>query len=190
MTSGRSDGPEGATAIAGCVTRAEMEVPGAIRESAASGVPLLGVCLGLQLLMSHGSEFTPHKGLGIIEGDVVRFEGNDAAGAPLKVPHIGWTGVYPAGGDKWSTPVMDGVPAGGLMYFVHSYYVRPADVSIVAANARYESVEFCAAVSRDNIFACQFHPERSGPTGLLIYRNFADALKRRGSKVAVPIPSV
>jgi glutamine amidotransferase len=162
----------------------------AIRESAAAGIPLLGVCLGLQLLMSDGSEFTPHKGLGIIEGDVIRFEGKDSLGAPLKVPHIGWTGVYPTTGEKWITPVLDDVPSGGLMYFVHSYYVRPANPAIVAAQARYESVEFCAAVSRDNIFACQFHPERSGPTGLLIYRNFADSLARRGAGMSVPIPSV
>jgi imidazole glycerol-phosphate synthase subunit HisH len=71
-----------------------------------------------------------------------------------------------------------------LMYFVHSYYVRPENPTIVAARARYGSVEFCAAVSRDNIFACQFHPERSGPAGLLIYRNFADALSRRDAKTS------
>jgi imidazole glycerol-phosphate synthase subunit HisH len=157
----------------------------AIRESVSRDTPLLGVCLGFQLLMSHGSEFTPHRGLGIIEGDVVRFDGEDAAGAPLKVPHIGWTGIScPDGDSGWITPVLDGVANGALMYFVHSYCVRPENPTIVAARARYGSVEFCAAVSRDNIFACQFHPERSGPAGLLIYRNFADALSRRDAKTS------
>jgi glutamine amidotransferase len=162
----------------------------AIREAVAAGTPLMGVCLGLQLLMSHGSEFTPHRGLGIIEGEVVRFEGNDSRGNPLKVPHIGWTGIDSPNGEGWKTSALGGVPAGSLMYFVHSYYARPADRSIVAATARYESVEFCAAVSRDNVFACQFHPERSGPVGLLLYRNFSAALTSRLSNVSVPISPV
>jgi glutamine amidotransferase len=162
----------------------------AIRESAAAGTPLLGICLGLQLLMSRGSEFGPHDGLGIIDGDVIRFEGNDAAGAPLKVPHIGWTGIAPVDADRWSTPMLKGVPVGGLMYFVHSYYVRPANPEITAATAAYESVEFCAAISRANIFACQFHPERSGPIGLRIYRNFAESLVRRGADAPVTLPTV
>jgi glutamine amidotransferase len=162
----------------------------AIRASASRGTPLLGVCLGLQLLMSHGTEFVPHRGLGIIAGEVIRFDGVDASGAPLKVPHIGWSAIgQPAGHSRWINTSLDGVANGGLMYFVHSYYVRPANTEIVAATARYGSIEFCAAVSQDNIFACQFHPERSGPAGLLIYRNFADALTRRTSYTPAYIPS-
>jgi len=160
----------------------------AIRESAARGTPLLGVCLGLQLLMSHGSEFRPHRGLGLIEGEVVRFEGVDPTGSALKVPHIGWSGISPADGGRWITPMLNDVPRGGLMYFVHSYYVRPVNSEIIAAKARYGSVEFCAGVSRGNIFACQFHPERSGPTGLLIYRNFAQALSLRAGSTLAFIP--
>jgi imidazole glycerol-phosphate synthase subunit HisH len=162
----------------------------AIRESAAAGTPLLGVCLGLQLLMTHGSEFKPHLGLGIIEGKVVRFEGNDADGSPLKVPHIGWSAIsYPPRRGQWISPVLKGVADGALMYFVHSYYVRPANPGIVAATAHYGPVEFCAAVARDNIFACQFHPERSGPAGLAIYKNFADALNQSAINTLAFTPS-
>jgi glutamine amidotransferase len=157
----------------------------AIRESASAGTPLLGVCLGLQLLMTHGSEFTPHLGLGIIKGEVVRFEGNDSSGTPLKVPHIGWSGIrYPAGHARWVAPVLKDAPDGALMYFVHSYYVRPANPAVVAATAMYGPVEFCAAIAQDNIFACQFHPERSGPAGLAVYRNFAAALNQGATTLA------
>jgi glutamine amidotransferase len=165
----------------------ESGLSDAIRESAERGVPLLGVCLGLQLLMSDGSEFVPHLGLGIIQGTVVRFNGESAPGVPLKVPHIGWSPIHSAKPRTWNAPLLDGITEGALMYFVHSYYVRPSDTGVIAATARYGSIEFCAAVSQGNIFACQFHPERSGPTGLVVYRNFADALRSESHPAPAPL---
>lgn len=165
----------------------ESGLSDAIRESAERGVPLLGVCLGLQLLMSHGSEFVPHSGLGIIPGTVVRFNGESAPGVPLKVPHIGWSQIRSGTHRGWNAPLLGGITEGALMYFVHSYYVRPSDAGIIAATARYGSIEFCAALSRGNTFACQFHPERSGPTGLVVYRNFADALRPESHPASAPL---
>ncbi|HYH40701.1 MAG TPA: imidazole glycerol phosphate synthase subunit HisH, partial [Burkholderiales bacterium] len=137
------------------------------------GTPLLGICLGMRLLMEEGTEFTPHRGLGIIEGRVQRFEGTDEQGRPLKIPHIGWNAVEPRAAGWAGTPLAPLAP-GEFMYFVHSYYVVPSQPEVVAAQARYGNVEFCAAIGRGNVWGCQFHPERSGPRGLSIYRAFAE----------------
>jgi glutamine amidotransferase len=146
----------------------------ALRLVVQRGTPLFGVCLGLQLLMREGSEFRPHAGLGLIEGRVVRFEGHADNGRPLRVPHIGWNAVQRVGAvpAAWSGTPLASTADGTYMYFVHSYYVVPEDPGVVVATARYGDVEFCAALRRGNTFACQFHPERSGPAGLEVYRAF------------------
>jgi len=157
----------------------------ALRLVVQRGTPLLGVCLGLQLLMRDGSEFRPHAGLGLVPGRVVRFEGHDKDGRPLRVPHIGWNAVRRvtgSGPDPWSATPLADTPDGAYMYFVHSYYVIPDDPGAVVATARYGDVEFCAAVHRGSIFACQFHPERSGPAGLAVYRAFAAMVGARGGR--------
>lgn len=152
----------------------------ALREVAARGTPLFGICLGMQLLMEEGSEFTVHAGLGIVPGRVVRFAGADEAGAPLKVPHIGWNSVFPApGGRSWKGTPLDGSPEGVYVYFVHSYHAVPATDAVRVGVTRYGSVEFCSALASAAVFGCQFHPERSGPQGLQMYRRFAGALQRR-----------
>ena len=153
----------------------ESGLADALRTVATRGTPLLGVCLGLQMLMAHGTEFTSHDGLGIFPGRVERFPTRDLDGNVLRVPHIGWTPIAAPDDrtDAWDDTLLSTTPAGTSMYFVHSYRVIPDDTGIVAATAGYRGVEFVAAVARDNIFACQFHPERSGPAGLEIYRQFA-----------------
>jgi glutamine amidotransferase len=148
----------------------------ALRTVAERGTPLMGVCLGMQLLMEEGSEFTPHRGLGILPGRVVRFLGRDDTGAPLKVPHIGWNRVHrPPGrpGDPWSGTPLQATPEGEYMYFVHSYVVVPGEPDLCVGVSRYGGIEFCSAVVRGNVFGCQFHPERSGPQGLQVYGAFA-----------------
>jgi glutamine amidotransferase len=153
----------------------------ALARVADRGTPLLGICLGMQLLMDQGSEFTLHRGLGIIPGSVQRFQGTDGRGAPLKVPHIGWNAIRPPNDETtmWDgTPLVD-IPPGDFMYFVHSYYVVPERPNLVAAYARYGTVEFCAAIRYGNVFGCQFHPERSGVRGLSIYRAFAQGTADR-----------
>lgn len=151
-----------------------------IRAAVEEGKPLLGICLGMQLLMMESWEFGHREGLGIIQGDVVKLPEGMSGGCRLKVPQVGWNGIRPVGDDQlieragasWSGTVLEGLADGEHFYFVHSYYCRPSD-SAVLALTEYGSLPFSSAVRRDNVQGCQFHPERSGPQGLQIYKNFA-----------------
>ena len=125
--------------------------------------PFLGICLGLQLLLQTSYEEGEHQGLGFLAGDVVRFEPSDPS---LKVPHIGWNQLWMRPG----VPLFTGVPEGTHVYFVHSYYVRPAS-DVVAAETDYGGA-FCSAVWRGRRFATQFHPEKSQKVGLHMLANF------------------
>lgn len=144
-----------------------LETP--IREAIESGRPFLGICLGLQLLFDISYEDGEYAGLGLIPGKVVRF---DFAGLPgareLKIPHMGWNQL------TWSRPcpLMQGLTSGAHFYFVHSYYVEPADPEVTHGRCNY-GYDFTATIWRDNIFATQFHPEKSQEAGLTILRNFA-----------------
>jgi imidazole glycerol-phosphate synthase subunit HisH len=138
-----------------------------LREVIADGRPYLGICLGLQVLYEQSEEHGPVAGLGILRGGVVRFRPDDHA---LKVPHMGWNQVRrPAGGGD---PLLAGIADGADFYFVHSYYVAPAEPDTVALTCDY-GVPFCAAVRWRNVFACQFHPEKSAAMGLRLLANFA-----------------
>jgi glutamine amidotransferase len=143
-----------------------------LRESllrAAASRPLFGVCVGEQMLFDWSAEGdTP--GLGLLAGKVLRFpdEAMRAAdGARLKVPHMGWNQVEPAR----THPLWEGIPPGSFYYFVHSFFAVPADSAVVAATSDY-GLRFTCAVARDNIFATQFHPEKSAANGLKLYENF------------------
>jgi len=147
-----------------------------LRRAALNGKPFMGICLGLQLLMSESREFGRHRGLEIVEGDVVSLGKPQGKGGALKVPQVGWNRMLPpgeAGPAAWENTPLAGLAAGEYMYFVHSYYVRPADPSLVLSLTQYGDVTFCSSLALGNIFACQFHPERSGPAGLGIYANLA-----------------
>ncbi len=135
-----------------------------IREFIHSGRPFLGICLGLQLLFERGYEHGEHEGLGILAGDVVRFELPDS----MKVPHMGWNTVVKIS----DAPILRNVKDGTHFYFVHSYYVRPTDPSVVALQCNY-GIDFCAMVWRDNLYATQFHPEKSQSDGLGLLAEFA-----------------
>ena len=141
---------------------------GPIKSFAASGKPFLGVCLGLQLLLEHTEEGDAPC-LGIVEGRVRKLpeEAKDQRGADLKVPHMGWNNVNV----NFQHPALAGVPQGSYFYFVHSYYADPTDGSGVLGATDY-GLTFCSIYARGNLMATQFHPEKSGPTGLRIYRNF------------------
>ena len=159
-------------------TLRRLDLVAVIRDYVAAGRPFLGVCLGMQLLMSESEEFGAHEGLGIIDGTVVRFANPREGERRLKVPQVGWNGVRKcgapqAGGDPWSNTLLRGLDEGEQMYFVHSYVVRPADPATELSRTSYGDVEFCSAVRHGSVTACQFHPERSGPEGLRIYRNLA-----------------
>lgn len=140
----------------------------AVLEAAASK-PFLGICIGQQMLFAHSAEGDV-PGLGILPGEVIRFpeERMTAAdGSRLKVPHMGWNEVWQAG----PHPLWDGIADGERFYFVHSYFVTPADPALAAAQTDY-GLRFTSAVARDNIFAVQFHPEKSAQAGLRLLENF------------------
>jgi len=138
-----------------------------LREALAAGKPFLGICVGFQALFESSEEDESVAGLGLVPGRVLRFRPDDPA---LKVPHMGWNRVRPTAlGAK--DPILAGIGE-AYVYFVHSYYVAPADPSSTALECDY-GVTFAAAVRKDNLFGCQFHPEKSQKVGLAILRNFA-----------------
>jgi glutamine amidotransferase len=146
----------------------------AVHKSIRSGKPFLGICLGLQLLFTEGEEFGVHKGLDVIKGRVIRFKG-PAFGTPqsaldtLKVPHMGWNTVT----IKRRPPALKDIPDDSHFYFVHSYHVMPEDAGVIATTTAY-GIEFVSSVWKDNIFAVQFHPEKSQALGLSILKRFGE----------------
>lgn len=126
--------------------------------------PLLGICLGLQLLFESSEESVGVKGLSILEGEIVRIPDQK----DLKIPHIGWNSLQVSEGAK----LFQGLPKNPYVYFVHSYYLKAKNEKEVAATTEYSTI-IHASVEKDNVFACQFHPEKSGDVGLQILRNFA-----------------
>jgi glutamine amidotransferase len=138
----------------------------AVREAIAGGRPFLGICLGMQVLFDSSEEQGPCRGLGIVPGRVVRIAPSEPH---IKVPHIGWNRIVQQRPD----PMLDGVENGAHVYFDHSYHAVPDDPSLVALDADH-GIRLTAAIRRGNIFACQFHPEKSQSVGLQILRNFVE----------------
>ncbi len=135
-----------------------------------SGRPFLGICLGLQLLFTESEEFGVHKGLDIIKGRVVKFsELRTPNSELLKVPHMGWNTLS----IKKRPPALEGIDDGSYFYFVHSYYVVPEDKDVAATTTNY-GIDFVSSIWRDNVFASQFHPEKSQEKGLRILKNFGN----------------
>jgi glutamine amidotransferase len=127
--------------------------------------------------MTESYEFGKQEGLKVIEGSVVRLGNSKESNRRLKVPQVGWNRIYPA--TDWTNTLLDGVAAGEYMYFVHSFVIQPRDKNLVLSTSRYGHIEFCSSLRYRNIFACQFHPERSGPEGLKVYYNLAKEIRRR-----------
>lgn len=136
-----------------------------LREIAASGKPFFGICLGQQLLFESSVESEGVEGLSILKGKILRIPDQEG----LKIPHMGWNSltIHPG------TRLYQGIPDQSYVYFVHSYYLKADDENIVAASTEYSTV-IHASIEKDNIFACQFHPEKSGDVGLKILKNFID----------------
>jgi glutamine amidotransferase len=137
-----------------------------------SGRPFLGICLGLQLLFTQSEEFGVYKGLDIIKGSVKKFPTKNNNCEKVKVPQIGWNQIQFAKGYE-NNFLFKGINNGEYMYFVHSFYVDPDNVGDIATTTNYEGIEYCSSVIRDNIFACQFHPEKSANEGIKVYQNWA-----------------
>ena len=136
--------------------------------------PLLGICLGMQLLFDKSDEFGSSSGLGIIRGTVNKFDFKDSK---LKnpIPHTGWNRIQ-ANEKDWSNSILSMNNKNDFMYFVHSYYCIPEDKSNILSMTNYGGIDFCSAISYKNIFATQFHPEKSGEKGLYIYKEFKNLI--------------
>jgi glutamine amidotransferase len=159
----------GVGAFRDCIHSLEkLNLIDSIVQSVKSGKPFLGICLGLQVLFTESEEFGTTPGLNLIPGKVVRFAQDDAPGADrLKIPHMGWNTITL----RRKVPIFNGIEDGSFFYFVHSYYVVPEDTSVIATTTGY-GIEFTSSIQKDNIFACQFHPEKSQEVGLQLLKNF------------------
>ncbi len=144
-----------------------------VRRAVDSGRPFLGICVGLQLLFEESEEYGPVRGLGILKGRCKRFRANDDP--EYRVPHMGWNQIEL----RAPSPLFAGIDDGSFVYFVHSYYAESDDPSVVAAATQYGN-EFVASVVRDNLYACQFHPEKSQAIGLKILANFGKLVAEAG----------
>lgn len=140
-----------------------------IVEAIKNGTPYLGICLGLQILFNESEEFGSTKGLGVLDGKVVKFRSGE-----LKIPQMGWNQLN----IKKSSPLFNEIPDKSYFYFVHSYYVAPEDNDIISTTTDY-GVEFTSSVCKDNIYAVQFHPEKSQALGLQMLKNFGNIVKSK-----------
>lgn len=144
----------------------------ALKAFTESNRPLLGICLGMQLLFDESEEFGQHKGLGIIPGRVVAIPKTDVTGNPHKIPHIGWAPLVGAPGSEWKETILKDLVPGKTMYFVHSYSAMPESPENRLSDSDYNGRVICAVVRRGSVYGCQFHPEKSGENGLSIVRSF------------------
>lgn len=142
-----------------------------IKHAVQSGTPIFGICLGQQLLFTESEEFGSGKGLDLIPGLIKKFPRSKGE-KKIKIPQIAWNRVYAASQDWKNTPLQE-IDNKEFMYFVHSYYVHPSSDSCILTKTNYEEVEYCSSIYKDNIFATQFHPEKSSIKGLSIYKNWA-----------------
>ena len=158
----------GVGAFRDCMRNLEqMSMTEPIVKSIQKGKPFLGICLGLQVLFTESEEFGICKGIGVLKGRVVKFQ------TGLKVPHMGWNNVKIV----QTPPIFDGIHDESFFYFVHSFYVVPQDINVIATTTDY-GVTFTSMVWKENIFATQFHPEKSQEIGLMVLKNFGDFVKK------------
>ena len=152
----------------------KLSLNDAIQEFVKTGRPLLGICLGMQMLLDESEEYGINKGLGFIPGRVVQIPRNGPhENSKRKIPHIGWSAIKVSEGKKsWDGTVLQDVAEGEYFYFVHSFRAEPQDSCDVLAVCEYEAIEISAVIERENVTGCQFHPEKSGQAGLSILRRF------------------
>ena len=157
--------------MAGLRTR---DLVGPIRAHAEAGKPLLGICLGMQMLASESLEFGEHEGLGLIPGRVVPLPRQTVDGVSLKVPRVGWADLACAPGARWARTDLEGTREGDSVYLVHSFHVRTDEPADRLAVSDFGGHAVCTVIRRGSVTGCQFHPEKSGPVGLGILRRFLE----------------
>lgn len=143
----------------------------AIQIKVNGGTPIFGICLGQQLLFTESEEFGAGKGLDLISGIIKRFPETIEV-RKVKVPHIAWNTIFKLN-QEWDNTALKDLNNNDFMYFIHSYYVKPKDDACILTLTNYDGIEFCSAILRNNIFATQFHPEKSADKGISIYKNWA-----------------
>ncbi|WP_206512896.1 imidazole glycerol phosphate synthase subunit HisH [Flagellimonas beolgyonensis] len=141
-----------------------------IKDFVESGNPFMGICLGLQLLFESSEEFGATKGLGLVNGTIRKFP-NDLE-KNFKVPQIGWNTIVDPKNGNWENSPLNSLKSEEFMYFVHSYYADIEDIGAISSLTTYNGTNYCSSLQKDNIFATQFHPEKSGEKGLEIYKNW------------------
>ena len=158
----------------------QLDLINPIKEFISTGKPFMGICLGMQLLLTESEEFGTHKGLDIIKGKVVKFNNN------VKVPHVGWNQIFlPKKAEKnyWDNTPLKNLNNGEYMYFVHSYYSVLSDEQSILSVTYYADIEYCSSLLKGNIFAFQFHPEKSAHEGIKVYENWASIIRNKRSKL-------
>lgn len=144
-----------------------------IKEKVEEGVPLFGICLGLQMLFTESEEFGDSRGLDIIKGKILKFP-KPYKSNQMKIPQIGWNKINMKNIDLWNSSALSELKDGTFTYFVHSFYAKPDNETEILTNTNYCGFEYCSAVfNKENVFATQFHPEKSGENGLMIYKQWA-----------------
>ncbi|APJ04565.1 imidazole glycerol phosphate synthase subunit HisH [Silvanigrella aquatica] len=152
----------------------ELYLDKSILEFVQTGKPLMGICLGFQLLFSESEEFGNHKGLDIIKGKVHKFTNDNVLNLGIKIPQVGWNKIYRSltAVDNWAKSPLREIQNMDYMYFIHSYYAKPEVTNEILTLTQYEGTEYCSSILKDNIFAVQFHPEKSAWQGIRIYKNW------------------
>lgn len=143
----------------------------AIQNRVNEGIPIFGICLGQQLLFTESEEFGAGKGLDLIKGIIKRFP-ETVDKRRVKVPHIAWNTIFKLN-QEWENTALKVLNNNEFMYFIHSYYVKPTDEACILTLTDYDGIEFCSSILKNNIFATQFHPEKSADKGISIYKNWA-----------------
>lgn len=159
----------GVGAFGDCIGELQARgLTGPIQDYAASGRPMLGICVGMQMLLEGSEEFGSHAGLGLVPGWVRKLPQLEG----IKLPHIGWSSLSPPEGHSWTGSMLEGLPAGEEVYFVHSFAADPREPADCLAQTPYGDSRFCSVVKKGNVTGCQFHPEKSGEAGLSMIKNF------------------
>lgn len=153
----------------------KLELVSIIREYCKLNKPILGICLGMQMLMEESEEFGLNKGLGLIKGTVKKFSFN--SNQKVKLPHISWSKIN-ISKTEWQNTILEGVDSKSSFYFVHSYIVHPKNSNNILSTTEYSGLEFCSSIKKGNIYGCQFHPEKSSKDGLFIINNFIKICKK------------